>query len=80
MENANIHPLLENLVVRQETLCLDNVKNVKMDCFCKMKNVIKSDWLDAFLKTKKVSVRNVQELFIFNKDNVKSEFKIVLNT
>jgi hypothetical protein len=80
MENANIHPLLESLVVGQETLCLDNVKNVKMDCFCKVENVIKSDWLDVFLKIKKASVRNVLQLFIFNKDNVKLEFKIVLNT
>ena len=80
MENANIHLLLESRVVRQKILCLDNVRNAKMDCFCKVENVIKSDWLDVFLKIKKVSARNVPELFIFNKDNVKLEFRIVLNT
>ena len=43
MENANIHPLLESLVVGLEILFLDNVKNVKMDCFCKVENVIRLD-------------------------------------
>lgn len=80
MENVNIHQLLENRAVKREILCLDNARNVKMDCFCKVENAIRLDWLDVLLRIKKVSVLNVLELFIFNKVNVKLEFKIVLST